>query len=91
MVESTKLRRSPQKTKLEKLLFNRGITNKQLTRMMLEEFGEVETIQYQNLYSIIVGANRNPSLKSLFRIWKTIGVTPNEIIDYEAMDIKRFL
>ena len=69
-------------TKLKMLLYSRRMSVKKLSALIESNFGEWDKMDYRNLHAIVKGKNKNPTLKTMKKIWETLGVTPNEIIDF---------
>jgi len=76
-------------TKLKLLLKNSGIEQKELLDMIKQEFPD-DPICIDTLSRVMSGSRRDYGIYTLMRISKTLGVTPNEIIDYEE-DIEYFM
>lgn len=69
------------KTKLQKILFRRCLSNKDFGAL-IEKYNEGTAMNMPQITNIVNGKNQNYKLATLQKMCKALKVTPNEIIDW---------
>lgn len=70
------------RTKLESILIQRGLTQTDLFNMI--EDSKFKTLGKDRINRIVSGQHTNYNMNTLILLTTVLGVTPNDIVDYET-------
>lgn len=82
----------PKKTKLARLLEERGLMQIDIQTMVYEKFGRCWFMGVDRICEIVNGKRKGHNTRTIIIIAHVLGVTPNDIIDYDdnvISDIKK--